>query len=303
MAVKNGYIITIDMVNGFIKEINECQKKNGGMIEIPKVDVPGIGNLILSFLMSIDAGFANTFKPILELKKILTDYVIPAVADPTKVVGLMSKIKEFTDSIKDLVSNPVEFIIKELLKPLDDFLLPIPLDLSMFIPGMKVNIDKGFKTLSPDIQLNIMSMITPEWIAKMPNLILLPIHIIVGLIKAVVKMITDALANPLVKIAELIPKLTVDFPKTVKDLILDVLLKAIEPILKGMVPGGIDMPSVAGAFSGIFGDMFSGKLPNIPSYKLQAPDLGKVWGFLSIIMCLIKSVLSFITTFPTLFFA
>ena len=145
MAIQNGYILTIDMLNSFIKDINDCQKKNGGLIEIPDINSPGIGNFIGVFCLSIDTGFANTFKPILELKKILTDYVIPAVADPTKVIDLTNKLVEFTASIQNLVKDPFRFIIKELLKPLDNFLLPLPLDLSMFIPGMKVNLDKGFK--------------------------------------------------------------------------------------------------------------------------------------------------------------
>lgn len=302
MAIQGGYIMSLGMIQGFVDEINACQKKNGSTFELPKIDAPGISNFLACALLVIDSGLANAFKPIAELKKILTDYVIPAITNPKKVADLMNKLAEFMASIADLVSNPVSFIVNEIIKPLQELLIPVPLDLSMLVPGLSVKLEKAFNTLPKETIDQINKMISPEWIEKIPKFILIPIQVIVGLFVKVVEKIVDAVSSPLTKIAVIVTDFTTNFVKSVNDIISSVLMAAIEPVIGMIVPGGIDMASVTAAFSGIFADVFSGKTPDIKSYQKQSPDLGKVWGFLSIIVCFIKSVLNFIIQFPSLFF-
>jgi hypothetical protein len=290
------------MIQLFIDEINECQKKNGSTFELPDINSPGISNFLASALLVIDTALVTAFKPIAELKKILTDYVIPAIANPKKVADLMKKLAEFMASIADMVKNPISFIVNEILKPLQNLLIPVALDLSMLVPGLMVKLEKGFASLPKGVVDQINKMISPEWIEKIPKFILIPIHIMVGLFVKVIEKIVDAVSSPLTKIAKIVTDFTVNFVKSVNDIISAVLLTAIEPVLAMIVPGGIDMASVTAAFSSIFADVFSGKVPDIKGYQKQAPDLGKVWGFLSIIVCFIKTVLKFIVTFPKLFF-
>jgi hypothetical protein len=39
-------IISDNLLDSLIAQINECQKQNGGGIDIPSRDLPGIGNVL-----------------------------------------------------------------------------------------------------------------------------------------------------------------------------------------------------------------------------------------------------------------
>jgi len=304
MALTGGYILSVDIVNEFITKINACQKKNGIDIEIPAADSVGLGNVLFSQILVFDSALVTTFKPIADLIKIQKDYVIPALSDPKKVAALMSKVGEYVSALKEILSNPIEFIVKELIKPLDNLLLPIPLDLSMLVPGMKVTFDKGFKTLTKDKREQIEQMISDagDWASKIPLLIKMPIDIAIGIFTTVIKMIVEALTNPLVKIAELITKVVTNFKEFIIELLTTLVSAAVEPILATCAPYKIDIKSTIAVFDDIFKDIFGGISIDIEKYKLRAPDLDKVFGIVSIVICFIKTIFAFILEFPTLFF-
>lgn len=297
----NGFILTEDLMNSFIDKINKCQSINSLSFKIPPITEPGVGNFLHVSLLTIDFGFANSFKPIADLKKIYDDYVKPALTNPKKIPDLMSKITEYTNSIKEIVQNPIGFILNELLKPLELIKLPISLDLSFLVPNLKPEFNKGFLNLPIDIQTNIKKMISPEWNINIQKFILMPITTMVKLFVKIFEKIVEAISNPLVKIAELIVNFTTNFVKSVTDILVDVAMLAVEPILS-LIDKDINIKKLIPDLQDIFTKLFGGVNFSLNEYTIKNPDINKVFGFVNITGCFFKAIADFIILFPTMFF-
>lgn len=293
-------IIDDVLLNALIDQINVCQKDNGSPLEMPAVDEPGVGNIIMVFIRTIEKGFATNFQPILELKDLILNYLInpPAFID---------KILEFVDNIQQMITNPIDFILNQLVEPIAaNIKIPLNLDLSAILPGFVVSINQGFLQNSADIQEGINKMITPEFFTKLLEFIIFPIKLIIGILQELIILIIEAVAAPLIKIAELVIKLTTDFQNAIVDIILGVIIEPIKTLLISVVPGG------EAAFDN-FENLVSGVMElitkiltlqpiDIDELISRIPDLNKVFGLVNIISCLFKSILTFIIQFPVLFF-
>lgn len=301
---EGGYVLSFSAIENLVNNINTCQKKNGSLFEIPDITMPGLGNIMYNKILIIDAGLSATFKPILELKKIFDEFIKPAIGDPTKLVEALKKLAEYVASIKDLLENPIQFIINEIMKPLKNLLLPMSLDLSMFIPNFKVDLSAGFMKL-PALEIKkLTGLVTPAWLKNVGEFLLLPIKMIIGLFTKVVEMIKKAV-DPLqavVELPKLFGKLITDFIGTVIDLITEVLGTALEPLLKIVLPT-VNIPEINLAFSSMFDDIFKGRDFDLPKYSALSLDFSKIWRFISIIACFLKAFFSIITDFPKLFFS
>jgi hypothetical protein len=301
---QNGYIFSFDVINDFVNGINDCQKKSGSVFEIPKINIPGLGNVLFNKLLLIDAGLVTSFKPIAELKKIFDDYIKPSITKPPELIEALKKLAEYVVSIKDLLENPIEFILNEIFKPLENLLLPFSIDLSFFIPGMKIDLSKGFKKLPKSEQERLKGLSTPLWIKNMSELILIPVKMIVGLFKKLVEMIIDAV-NPTKAVIEL-PKLFIkcitDFKDTVIEIISQILETAINPLLNIMSPG-INIQNLIIGLKTFISDIFTGEPLNFDKYNnISSGEFNKIKIFITVISCFLKQTLTMITKFPTMFF-
>ena len=301
-------LIDDSLLNSLITQINECQKANGGQIEIPPVDVPGLGNILLCFIRTVEKGFITTFEPILELKELITEYLI-------KPVEFIAKIAEFAARLAELIADPITFIINEIVLPISENInIPLSLDLSIIMDGLPtVDIDTKFLELDSETIALIQTMLTTDYYSKLMAFMLMPIKLIIGIFTGFIQMLVDAIASPLTKIAELVIGVITDFPGTIMNLITDILADILLPILESIVPGGFnDVAALVESIKALIIDVLTGEVIDIDSYRGgsdeeedgeegSSSDFDKVFGFINIVACFAKGLFSFITMFPVLF--
>lgn len=319
-----GELLSTAAIQTIVDDMSKCMKTNGVDLEIPSVDLPGLGNIIDVFISIIEQGFVTMFKPIVELKKIITEYL----ANPPV---FLDKIAAFIADIKGFLENPIEFIVNELIKPISEKLkLPLVLDLSFILPGFSVSIDKGFKALSAETQELILEMIKTgsEYVSKLTEFILLPIKIIVGLVTAFVKLLTDALKNIVTEVPKLVTKIITDFKGFITDILSTVIETVLKPILDSILSDteaikeyldeklsiNIDISEIPSKISSLVADTISGIMKIVPKIFSGAdvksdlenlksnPIFEKISGFIIMFLCFIKTLLAFIILFPSLFF-
>lgn len=294
-------IIDDSLLNSFIKQINICQKENGGGFDIPETDVPGLGNILMTFIRVVEKGFTTMFLPILELKDLILKYLIK----PPKFI---SEITSYASKIANFLSSPIEFLLNELIEPISENVnIPLQLDLSSLFPGISVNVEKGFLKLPKETQDRIKTMlsVSSEYFQKLLEFILFPLKVLTGLIEALAKLISDALSSPITKIPELVINFTTNFVNSVIDIITNLLGNVLKPILNSIVPSGFEnIEKLISDVKELIIKSLKGTLTVefVEKKKKENSDFNKVFGFVNIIICFMKTFLAFIVMFPTAFF-
>jgi hypothetical protein len=239
------------------------------------------------------------FKPILELKELILKHLI-------KPPRFISKIAEYANEIAEAISNPIEYILNELIEPISENInIPLSLDLSALLPGFKVNVDKGFLKLPKELQELINKMLSQEYFDKLLEFILFPIKLMTGMFEALAKLIAQALASPVAKIPQLVIDFTANFVNGVIGLITDLLGSILEPIFNSIVPGGFEnINKLISDVKEMIVKALTGKLDIefVKKKRKESKDFDKVFGFINIIICFMKAILVFIVMFPTAFF-
>jgi len=300
---EGGYVITFPMIEKLVNDINTCNKNKGMNFEIPSINVPGLGNVIYNKLLLIDAGLTASYKPVLELKKIYDNYIKPSINNPTKLAAALQKLAEYVNSIKDLLNNPIEFIIKEIVKPIKNLLLPLSIDFSKYIPGLNIDLSEGFNKLSDKEKEKLKGLNSPAWLKNISEFLMLPINMIIGLFKKIVEMIKNAVdpTKAIIELPKMFIKLLTNFYDTIIEIITDLMESIMEPLITMILPDP-NFPELNLALKSMFSDIFN-KLPfDRIKYNSLSPDFSKIFYFISLIGCFMNSFLSILTDFPKLAF-
>ena len=108
-------VLTNNDIDTEITAFNNCSIDLSGF-NIPGINMPGLGSLIATFIRTIEAGLTTSFEPFLQLIQMVKD-----------IPSLPGKITSFISDFNELLTDPINFIIKKLIDPIiKNFTMPIP---------------------------------------------------------------------------------------------------------------------------------------------------------------------------------
>ena len=293
-------VLTNNDIDTEITAFNNCSIDLSGF-NIPGINMPGLGSLIATFIRTIEAGLTTSFEPFLQLIQMVKD-----------IPSLPGKITSFISDFNELLTDPINFIIKKLIDPIiKNFTMPIPSIkiLTQFLLGTidlksidftipsNILIPAKFAIIAPTVQAEILKNLNLI-IPKMLDFLLIPAKVMIGFFSAFVKLILDALSVD--KLPAFVAKWLTPI-EGLMDMIGKLFGTVIGAIISTFTPVDISsiLPLIISYITGIFTGVSDRAL--FKKLSLENPVFGSIKGIIATLQCFIEIVIDFIKKFPGLF--
>jgi hypothetical protein len=311
-------IISENQIQAQLNILQQCLIKEGISIDL-NIDQPGLGALLHTLIRTLEKSITTPLQPIIALVRIVLDALSKGL---NAITFFVDKIKDFIKGITELIENPFDFALGELLAPIiNNINIPFPnaegimqiitgrislkdIDWSKWLKQGKIIIPERLKD-KPKIVENILSVFQfngsdTNAFLKIIQILLMPFKFVFSLLKTILTLVKDISTN-LIKTVQTITEILMNPVKWLIDLIMDLLGSLIADVVLQLTPSEPpNIPDFLKRIKELVLNLFTNKdfdfkkwLDNLPQpIKLI---IQPVVAFIKIIKCTILWFISILT--------
>ena len=251
-------ILSDNDIDNELKKIQNCLLNENISINLNS-DEPGLGALITTLIRTLEKTITTSFQPIIAIIRL----VLEAIDTNNPLSYFINQVGNIANGIVELIQNPFNFIIEELLSPIiENINVPFPnaegileiitgqinikdINWKKWLDDNKIIIPEKFKD-RPKIIENILSLYEfngspSNGIMKLLEVLLLPFKMVISLLETILNLAKDFVLNVVKAIKGVIEILT-NPVKFFIDLISEILGGIVGDIALSLVP--FEVPNV-----------------------------------------------------------
>ena len=252
-------IISENQIQAQLNILQQCLIKEGISIDL-NIDQPGLGAFLHTLIRTLEKSITTPLQPIIALVRIVLDALSKGL---NAITFFVDKIKDFIIGITELIENPFDFALGELLSPIiNNINIPFPnaegimqiitgrislkdIDWSKWLKEGKIIIPERLKD-KPKIVENILSVFQfngsdTNAFLKIIEILLMPFKFVFSLLKTILTLVKDISTN-LIKSVQTITEILMNPVKWLIDKIMDLLGSLIADVVLQLIPS--DPPNI-----------------------------------------------------------